>query len=81
MSCTLSTNSGSLDNLKVSTWYGIELSDRCFCRIDEIAHSGSFVIGLTRAFPFSFLRFASHRTRAIFNALAVRVWWFQRGTL
>ncbi len=44
-----------------------------------LAFCGTVARALTREIPFSFRRFASHRTRTIFNALAVRLWWLQRG--
>ena len=44
-----------------------------------LAFCGTVARALTREIPFSFRRFASHRTRAVFNALAVRLWWLQRG--
>ncbi len=44
-----------------------------------LAFCGTVTRALTRENPFSFRRFASHRTRAVFSALAVRIWWLQRG--
>ena len=44
-----------------------------------LAFCGTVTRTLTRENPFSFRRFASHRARAIFSALAVRIWWLQRG--
>ena len=44
-----------------------------------LAFCGTVTRALTRENPFSFRRFASHRTRTILSALAVRIWWLQRG--
>ena len=43
-----------------------------------LAFCGTVTRALTRENPFSFRRVASHRARAVFSALAVRIWWLQR---
>ncbi len=44
-----------------------------------LAFCGTVARALTREFPLFSRRLASHRARTVFRALAIRLWWLQRG--